>query len=234
VNLAAQAEKAHSPARAPPPASRPGKVNRLPSRKNALPWPFWCARARQGISLHARRCRSTSASLLTTLVAVPLMPSQLVVSVLEIPGPSKWTATPGWHGPPLVYFGHRFLAVGATRVSPTSGSSSNASSNSNQTVFPFTHARQTPRRSPHACAVPQLVCSAPPLFRSFYKHWRLLALDAPSGRCPTPQKTASAFGSASDQQRAAFPQLRVAALCEYKPRHHRFRVSARTTTANWP
>jgi len=79
----------------------------------------------------------------------------------------------------------------------------------------FTHARKRLGIRPMRTLFRRLVCSAEPLPGAFYKQWRLLALDGSVWEMPDTPENRSFFGSASNQHSlAAFPQLRVAALCE--------------------
>jgi hypothetical protein len=79
----------------------------------------------------------------------------------------------------------------------------------------FTKARQRLGIRPMRTLFGRLVRSAAPLPGAFYKHWRLLALDGSVWEMPDTPENRAFFGSASNQHcLAAFPQLRVAALCE--------------------
>lgn len=79
----------------------------------------------------------------------------------------------------------------------------------------FTHARKRLGVRPLRTLFRRLVCSAPPLRGAWYKRWRLLALDGSVFEMPDTPANRAFFGSASNQHgQAAFPQLRVAALCE--------------------
>jgi hypothetical protein len=79
----------------------------------------------------------------------------------------------------------------------------------------FTHARKRLGIRPVRALFRRLVRSAEPLPGAFYKQWRLLALDGSVWEMPDTPKNREFFGSASNQHGvAAFPQLRVAALCE--------------------
>jgi hypothetical protein len=79
----------------------------------------------------------------------------------------------------------------------------------------FTHARKRLGIRPLRTLFRRLVAAAPPLPGAFYKRWRLLALDGSVWEMPDTPANRDFFGSASNQHSvAAFPQLRVAALCE--------------------
>jgi hypothetical protein len=79
----------------------------------------------------------------------------------------------------------------------------------------FTHARKRLGVRPMRTLFRRLVCSAAPLPGAAYKRWRLLALDGSVFEMPDTPCNREFFGSASNQHcQAAFPQLRVAALCE--------------------
>jgi len=79
----------------------------------------------------------------------------------------------------------------------------------------FTKARQRLGIRPLRSLFGRLVRSAAPLPGAFYKHWRLLALDGSVWEMPDTPENRDFFGSASNQHcLAAFPQVRVAALCE--------------------
>jgi hypothetical protein len=79
----------------------------------------------------------------------------------------------------------------------------------------FTHARQRLGIRPLRTLFRRLVCSAEPLAGACYQRWRLLALDGSVFEMPDTPDNRSFFGSASNQHGlAAFPQLRLVALCE--------------------
>ena len=79
----------------------------------------------------------------------------------------------------------------------------------------FTHARKRLGIRPLRTLFHRLVRSADALPGAFYKQWRLLALDGSVWEMPDTPENRDFFGSASNQHcEAAFPQLRVAALCE--------------------
>ena len=79
----------------------------------------------------------------------------------------------------------------------------------------FTHARKRLGVRPLRTLFHRLVRSAGALPGAFYKQWRLLALDGSVWEMPDTPENRAFFGSASNQHcEAAFPQLRVAALCE--------------------
>jgi hypothetical protein len=79
----------------------------------------------------------------------------------------------------------------------------------------FTHARKRLGIRPMRTLFNRLVCSADPLPGAYYKRWRLLALDGSVWEMPDTPDNRKFFGSASNQHcLAAFPQLRLAALCE--------------------
>jgi len=79
----------------------------------------------------------------------------------------------------------------------------------------FTHARKRLGIRPLRCLFRRLVRSAPALPGAFFKRWRLLALDGSVWEMPDTKDNREHFGSAGDRHGvAAFPQLRVAALCE--------------------
>jgi len=79
----------------------------------------------------------------------------------------------------------------------------------------FTHARQRLGIRPLRSLFRRLVCAAEPLSGACYKRWRLLALDGSVFEMPDTPANRDFFGSASNQHGlAAFPQLRLAALCE--------------------
>jgi Insertion element 4 transposase N-terminal/Transposase DDE domain len=79
----------------------------------------------------------------------------------------------------------------------------------------FTHARKRLGVRPLRTLFRRLVCAAQPLPGACYKHWRLLALDGSVWEMPDTPANRDFFGSACNQHGlAAFPQLRVAALCE--------------------
>jgi hypothetical protein len=79
----------------------------------------------------------------------------------------------------------------------------------------FTHARKRLGIRPLRTLYRRLVCSAGPLPGACYKRWRLLALDGSVWEMPDTADNRAFFGSASNQHGlAAFPQVRVVALCE--------------------
>lgn len=79
----------------------------------------------------------------------------------------------------------------------------------------FTHARKRLGIRPMRTLFGRLVRDAAPLPGSYYKQWRLLALDGSVWEMPDTPDNRFFFGSASNQHcEAAFPQVRVAALCE--------------------
>ena len=79
----------------------------------------------------------------------------------------------------------------------------------------FTHARKRLGIRPLRTLFRRLVGAAPALPGAFYKQWRLLALDGSVWEMPDTPDNRAFFGGASNQHsQAAFPQLRVAALCE--------------------
>ena len=81
----------------------------------------------------------------------------------------------------------------------------------------FTHARKRLGIRPLRCLFRRLVAAAPPLLGAYYKWWRLLALDGSVFEMPDTPANRTFFGSASNQHGlAAFPQLRLAALCEVR------------------
>jgi Insertion element 4 transposase N-terminal/Transposase DDE domain len=79
----------------------------------------------------------------------------------------------------------------------------------------FTYARERLGIRPLRTLYRRFVTSAAPLPGAAYKRWRLLALDGSVWEMPDTPQNRVFFGSASNQHSvAAFPQLRVAALCE--------------------
>lgn len=81
----------------------------------------------------------------------------------------------------------------------------------------FVHARKRLGIRPLRLLFRRLVCSAEPVLAAFYKQWRLLALDGSVFETPDTPDNRAFFGSARNQHGlAAFPQLRVAALCEVR------------------
>jgi hypothetical protein len=79
----------------------------------------------------------------------------------------------------------------------------------------FVHARKRLGIRPLRLLFRRLVCSAEPMRAAFYKQWRLMALDGSVFETPDTPANRAFFGSACNQHgQAAFPQLRVAALCE--------------------
>jgi len=79
----------------------------------------------------------------------------------------------------------------------------------------FTYARQRLGVRPLRTLFRRLVCSAAPLPGAYYRRWRLLALDGSVWEMPDTPANRDFFGSACNQHGlAAFPQLRLAALCE--------------------
>jgi hypothetical protein len=79
----------------------------------------------------------------------------------------------------------------------------------------FTHARKRLGIRPLRTLFRRLVCAAPVWPSAMYKQWRLLALDGSVWEMPDTPDNRDFFGSASNQHSpGAFPQLRVAALCE--------------------
>lgn len=79
----------------------------------------------------------------------------------------------------------------------------------------FTHARKRLGIRPLRCLFRRLVAQAAPLLGAYYKQWRLLALDGSVFEMPDTPANRTFFGSAKNQHGlAAFPQLRLAALCE--------------------
>jgi hypothetical protein len=79
----------------------------------------------------------------------------------------------------------------------------------------FSHARKRLGIRPMRTLFGRLVCKADPLSGALYKRWRLLALDGSVWEMPDTPDNRAFFGSASNQHGlAAFPQVRVAALCE--------------------
>lgn len=81
----------------------------------------------------------------------------------------------------------------------------------------FTHARKRLGVRPLRTLFRRLVCAAAALPGAAYKRWRLLALDGSVWEMPDTPANRLFFGSASNQHGpAAFPQLRVAALCEVR------------------
>jgi transposase IS4-like protein/DDE family transposase len=81
----------------------------------------------------------------------------------------------------------------------------------------FTHARKRLGIRPLRTLYRRLVTSAAALPGALHKEWRLLALDGSVWEMPDTKENRIFFGSASNQHSlAAFPQLRVAALCEVK------------------
>jgi hypothetical protein len=79
----------------------------------------------------------------------------------------------------------------------------------------FTHARKRLGIRPLRTLFGRLVATAPPLPGAFFQGWRLMALDGSVWEMPDTPENRDFFGAASNQHcLAAFPQLRVAALCE--------------------
>jgi hypothetical protein len=79
----------------------------------------------------------------------------------------------------------------------------------------FTHARKRLGIRPLRTLFRRLIATAPAGAPAMYKRWRLLALDGSVWEMPDTPENRAFFGSASNQHsQAAFPQLRVAALCE--------------------
>jgi len=79
----------------------------------------------------------------------------------------------------------------------------------------FTHARKRLGVRPLRTLFRRRVCSAAALAGAGYRRWRLLALDGSVWEMPDTPANRAFFGSARNQHGpAAFPQLRVAGLCE--------------------
>jgi hypothetical protein len=79
----------------------------------------------------------------------------------------------------------------------------------------FVHARKRLGVRPLRLLFRRLVCGHGPLPGAHYKGWRLLALDGSEFELPDTPDNAEHFGRHHNQHGdAAFPQLRVAALCE--------------------
>jgi hypothetical protein len=79
----------------------------------------------------------------------------------------------------------------------------------------FTHARKRLGIRPLRTLFRRLVSGAGALAGACYQRWRLLALDGSVWEMPDTPANRAFFGSARNQHGlAAFPQLRVAALCE--------------------
>lgn len=81
----------------------------------------------------------------------------------------------------------------------------------------FTHARKRLGIRPLRTLFRRRVCNAGPLPGAFSKQWRLLALDGSVWEMPDTPDNRAFFGSARNQHGpGAFPQVRVAALCEVR------------------
>lgn len=79
----------------------------------------------------------------------------------------------------------------------------------------FTHARKRLGIRPLRTLFRRLICAGGALAGACYRRWRLLALDGSVWEMPDTPSNRAFFGSARNQHGlAAFPQLRVAALCE--------------------
>lgn len=79
----------------------------------------------------------------------------------------------------------------------------------------FSHARKRLGIRPLRTLFRRRVCAAGPLAGAAYKRWRLLALDGSVWEMPDTPANRAFFGSARNQHGlAAFPQVRLAALCE--------------------